>query len=58
VVPVKTYEVSVNPNLLGQYDLTALDVYDAISKSNVNVGGDVIEKSSQAFVVRWRGFVG
>ena len=55
--PVKTYEVSVNPNQLAQYDLTALDVYDAISKSNVNVGGDVIEKSSQAFVVRGIGLL-
>jgi cobalt-zinc-cadmium resistance protein CzcA len=55
--PVKTYEVDVNPNLLSQYDLTALDIYDAISKSNVNVGGDVIEKSMQAFVVRGIGLV-
>lgn len=55
--PVKTFEVSVNPNLLIQYNLTALDVYEAISKSNVNVGGDVIEKSSQAFVVRGLGLL-
>jgi len=55
--PVKTFEVAVNPDLLLQYDLTALDVYDAISKSNVNVGGDVIEKSSQAFVVRGIGLL-
>src|SRR5436190_165820 len=55
--PVKTYEVSVNPYLLTQYDLTALDVYDAVSKSNVNVGGDVIDKSSQAFVVRGIGLL-
>ncbi len=49
--------MNVNPNLLSQYDLTALEVYDAISKSNVNVGGDVIEKSSQAFVVRGIGLI-
>jgi heavy metal efflux system protein len=55
--PIKTYDVNVNPNLLSQYDLTALDVFDAISKSNVNVGGDVIEKSSQAFVVRGIGLL-
>ena len=55
--PIKTYDVNVNPNLLSQYDLTALDVYDAVSKSNVNVGGDVIEKSSQAFVVRGIGLI-
>jgi cobalt-zinc-cadmium resistance protein CzcA len=55
--PIKTYDVNVNPNLLAQYDLTALDVFDAISKSNVNVGGDVIEKSAQAFVVRGIGLI-
>src|ERR1043166_3229383 len=55
--PVKTYEVSVNPDLLVQYNLSALDVYDAVSKSNVNIGGDVIEKSSQAFVVRGIGLL-
>ena len=49
--------MNVNPDLLSQYDLTALDVYDAISKSNVNVGGDVIEKSAQAFVVRGIGLI-
>jgi cobalt-zinc-cadmium resistance protein CzcA len=55
--PVKTFEVDVDPNLLSQYDITSLDIYDAISKSNVNVGGDVIEKSMQAFVVRGIGLV-
>lgn len=55
--PVKTYDVNVNPNLLSQYDITAFGVFDAISKSNVNVGGDVIEKSSQAFVVRGIGLI-
>jgi len=55
--PVKTYEVQVNPELLSQYDLTAIDVHDAISKSNINVGGDVIERSAQAFVVRGIGLV-
>jgi cobalt-zinc-cadmium resistance protein CzcA len=55
--PVKTFDVDVNPDLLTQYNLTAFDVYDAVSKSNVNVGGDVIEKSSQAFVVRGIGLI-
>lgn len=55
--PVKTYEVEVNPDLLSQYDLTAVDVQDAISKSNINIGGDVIERSAQAFVVRGIGLV-
>jgi len=53
----KTYEVSVNPALLQKYGLTSLDVYNAINRSNINVGGDVIEKNDQAFVVRGIGLI-
>ena len=48
----KDYEISVNPDALNKYGLSALDVYNAVSKSNVNVGGDVIERNGQAYVVR------
>jgi cobalt-zinc-cadmium resistance protein CzcA len=48
----KTFEISVNPELLTKYNLSPLDVYSAVQKSNINVGGDVIERSGQAFVVR------
>jgi cobalt-zinc-cadmium resistance protein CzcA len=37
--------------------MTALDVYTAISKSNVNVGGDVITKNNEAYVVRGIGLL-
>ena len=53
----KTYEISVDPNRLSKYDLTPLQVYEAASKSNLNVGGDVIEKNGQAYVVRGIGLV-
>lgn len=53
----KSYEVRVNPVELANYGLTALDVYEAISHSNINVGGDVIEKGSQAYVVRGVGLL-
>ena len=53
----KTYEVSVNPELLIKYNLTSLDVYNAISKSNVNVGGDVIERNGQSYLVRGIGLL-
>jgi cobalt-zinc-cadmium resistance protein CzcA len=53
----KTYEVSVNPSLLQKYGLSSLDVYNAINRSNINVGGDVIEKNDQAFVVRGIGLI-
>ena len=53
----KIYEISVDPLKLQQYDLTPLELYEAISKSNLNVGGDVIEKNGQAFVVRGLGLI-
>jgi cobalt-zinc-cadmium resistance protein CzcA len=53
----KIYEISVEPNKLSKYDVTPLDVYKAVSESNVNVGGDVIEKNGQAYVVRGIGLL-
>lgn len=54
---VKTFEVSVNPHQLINYGITSLELYDAVAKSNINVGGDVITKSSQAYVVRGIGLI-
>lgn len=54
----KTYEVSVDPNKLAKYNITPLDVFKAVNESNLNVGGDVIEKNKQAYVVRGVGLLG
>ncbi len=53
----KSFEISVNPNYLTKYSLSSLDVYNAITKSNINVGGDVIERNGQAYVVRGIGLL-
>ncbi len=53
----KIYEISVDPLKLQQYSLTPLELYEAVSKSNLNVGGDVIEKNGQAYVVRGIGLL-
>jgi len=53
----KTYEIKINPTELANYDLSPLEVFDAVSKSNINVGGDVIERGSQAYVVRGVGLL-
>jgi cobalt-zinc-cadmium resistance protein CzcA len=53
----KIYEISVDPVKLQKYDLTPLQVFEAVSKSNLNVGGDVIEKNGQAYVIRGLGLL-
>ena len=47
----------VNPHQLKNYGITSLELYQAIANSNINVGGDVITKSSQAYVVRGIGLI-
>jgi cobalt-zinc-cadmium resistance protein CzcA len=53
----KIYEIRVNPVELNNYNLSPLEVYEAVSKSNINVGGDIIEKGDQAYVVRGIGLL-
>ena len=53
----KIYEVSIDPVKLQKYDITPAQVYEAITKANLNVGGDVIEKNGQAYVVRGLGLL-
>jgi len=54
---VKTYEIQVNPMVLANLGITAQDVYNAVGKSNINIGGDIIKKNSQAYVVRGIGLL-
>ncbi|MBX0290211.1 CusA/CzcA family heavy metal efflux RND transporter [Hymenobacter sp. HSC-4F20] len=54
---VKDYEISVNPGKLQALSLTPLDLYNAIQRSNINVGGDVINAGQQNYVVRGIGLL-
>ncbi|EPH12252.1 cobalt-zinc-cadmium resistance protein CzcA [Myroides odoratimimus CCUG 12700] len=53
----KIYEIQINPTELINYGLSPLDVYEAVEKSNINVGGDVIQRGDQAYVVRGVGLL-
>jgi len=53
----KMYEITVDPGKLASLGLTSLDVFTAIQKTNVNVGGDIIVQNNQAFAVRGIGLL-
>ncbi|MXN92886.1 CusA/CzcA family heavy metal efflux RND transporter [Flavobacterium sp. Sd200] len=53
----KTYEIAIDPIALQKYELTSPEVFAAVSQANVNVGGDVIEKNGQAYVVKGIGLL-
>lgn len=53
----KIYKIEINPTALANYDLSPLEVFEAVANSNINVGGDVIQQGSQAYVVRGVGLL-
>ena len=54
---VKSYEIQVNPQKIAGLGITPLDVYTAVNKSNINIGGDIIKKNNQAYIVRGIGLL-
>ncbi|MDR1950771.1 MAG: efflux RND transporter permease subunit, partial [Bacteroidales bacterium] len=53
----KIFEIKVNPIELINYGISPLEVFEAVENSNINVGGDVIQKGNQAYVVRGIGLL-
>jgi cobalt-zinc-cadmium resistance protein CzcA len=53
----KTYEITVDPQKLTNLNITPLDVFTAVQKTNINVGGDMIIQNNQAFAVRGLGLL-
>jgi heavy metal efflux system protein len=54
---VKAYVVIVRPEDLIKYGITLSQVTDALSKSNINVGGRTIELGDQYYMVRGLGLI-
>src|SRR5579871_6666774 len=54
---VKTYEIKVDPGKLTSFGLTPLDVFTAVQKTNINIGGDMIIRNNEDFVVRGIGLL-
>lgn len=54
---VKQYQVDVDPNKLRAHRVGLSEVYEAVRKSNIDVGAKVIENNGYEFFVRGVGFV-
>ncbi|MFH0976116.1 MAG: efflux RND transporter permease subunit [Spirochaetota bacterium] len=53
----KQYQVIVDPNRLHTYNLSLMNVIEAIKKNNNEAGGRLIEWSGKEFMVRAKGYV-
>ena len=54
---VQQYQIEVSSLKLRQYDATLAQVMDAVTASNLNVGGKTIEENGTEFVVRGVGLI-
>jgi Cu(I)/Ag(I) efflux system membrane protein CusA/SilA len=55
---VRQYQVDVDPTRLRAYNIPIRMIFDAIQRSNSNVGAKVIESNDREFVVRGLGLIG
>ena len=53
----KEYQVVVSPEQLVKYGLTVEDVFAAVENNNQNVGGNVLERYSDQYIVRGVGLI-
>ena len=54
---VKQYQVEVDPEKLRAYGLSLAQVNRAIKRSNIDVGGRLLESGETEFMVRGRGYI-
>ncbi|EMK00584.1 MULTISPECIES: efflux RND transporter permease subunit [unclassified Leptospira] len=54
---VKQYQIDVNPDKLRAYRVSHYDLYEAVMKSNIDVGAKVIEKNGIEYFIRGVGFI-
>jgi len=54
---IKQYHVTVDPERLLAYDLTLDDIGEALRRNNLNVGGNVLERGEQQYLVRGIGLL-
>jgi len=53
----KQYQVIVSPEKLLKYAITVDDVYSAIGSNNENVGGNLLERGTDQYIVRGVGLI-
>ncbi len=54
---VKEYQVDVNPDALRAFDVMLEDVFEAVRKSNIDVGAGTIEINNVEYTIRGVGFL-
>ena len=54
---VKEYQVDLNPDALKAYNVSVMDVMNAVKKSNLDIGAETIELNNVEYIIRGLGYV-
>ena len=54
---VKEYQVDLNPDALKAYNVSVMDVMNAVRQSNLDIGAETIELNNVEYIIRGLGYV-
>jgi copper/silver efflux system protein len=54
---IKEYQVDVNPDALKAYNVSVMDVMNAVRKSNLDIGAETVELNNVEYVIRGLGYI-
>ncbi|MDP4222015.1 MAG: efflux RND transporter permease subunit [Bacteroidota bacterium] len=54
---VKEYQVDLNPEALKAYNVSTMDVMNAVRKSNLDIGAETIELNNVEYIIRGLGYI-
>jgi Cu(I)/Ag(I) efflux system membrane protein CusA/SilA len=53
----KEYQVDINPEALKAYNVSVMDVMNAVKKSNLDIGAETIELNNVEYIIRGLGYI-
>lgn len=54
---VKEYQVEINPDAMRAFDVSIMDVMNAVQKSNLDIGAETVEINKAEYLVRGLGYI-
>ena len=54
---VKEYQVDLDPNALKAYNVSVMDVMNAVKNSNLDIGAETIELNNVEYIIRGLGYI-
>ena len=54
---IKEYQVDLNPEALKAYNVSVMDVMNAVRKSNLDIGAETVELNNVEYIIRGLGYV-